>query len=191
MGASNKGTCNKGTIIKPNPKRNLEVFVNADFAGNWDSKEYLDPDTARSRHGHFIFCEGCPILHKSQLQGEIALSSTESEYNGLSYAPRDAIPIMELLKEMKKEGFDVTGTKAKVHCKVFEDNSGALEIAKNPKYRPRTKHINGRLHHFRSWVESGRISIHKIGTTEQIADYLTKALPVEQLKYLRKKVLGW
>jgi hypothetical protein len=34
---------------------------------------------------------------------QITLSSTESEYTGLPYALRDAIPIMELLKELKKK----------------------------------------------------------------------------------------
>jgi hypothetical protein len=64
-------------------------------------------------------------MWKSQLQTEIALSSTESKYCGLPYALCDAIPIMELLKEMKRFKFPIHTAKAKVHCKVFEDNSGA------------------------------------------------------------------
>ena len=178
--------------MKPKPNKGLEVHVDADFAGNWDAKECLDPDTARSRHGYFIFYEGCPILHKSQLQGEIALSSTESEYNGLSYALRDAIPIIELLKEMKKEGFDVTGAKAKVHCKVFEDNSGALEMAKTHKFRPRTKHLNVKLHHFRRYVdETKEITIHEINTKDQPADMLTKPLNWEDLNRHRRFAMNW
>jgi hypothetical protein len=39
------------------------------------------------------------------MQTEIALSSTESEYAGLSYALRDVIPIMELLKELTRTFF--------------------------------------------------------------------------------------
>ena len=187
-----KGTRDKGTIFRPDSKRGLEVFVDADFAGNWDKNEAgSDPDTARSRHGYIIMYAGCPIVWKSQLQTEIALSSTESEYTGLSYALREAIPIMDLLDEMSERGFKVSGTKAKMHCKVFEDNSGALEIAKNPKYRPRTKHLNVKLHHFRSYVADKRISIHKIDTKEQLADYLTKPVPVLILTYLRKFVMGW
>ena len=98
---------------------------------------------------------------------------------------------MRLLDEMKERGIPITETGAVVKCKVYEDNSGALEIANNPKYRPRTKHLNGRLHHFRSWVESKRITIEKIDTKEQRADYLTKAVPVEILTHLRKQVMGW
>ena len=64
-------------------------------------------------------------------------------------------------------------------------------MAKNHKYRPRTKHLNVRYHHFRDYVERGEISIHKIDTTEQLADYLTKPVNKESLKYLRQKVMGW
>jgi len=135
---------------------------------------------------------GCPILWKSQLQTEVALSSTESEFTGLSYALRDAIPIMNLFKEMMEVGMPIKSSKAKVHCKVFEDNTGALEIARIPKYRPRTKHLNCRLHHFRSYVDDTKeISIHKIDTEDHPADYLTKPLNEETLTRHRKEVQGW
>ena len=186
-----KGTRDKGTILRPNGEKQLEVYVDADFSGNWDPKEKWDRDTARSRHGYFVMYAGCPILWKSQLATEIALSSTESEYTGLSYALRDAIPVMELMKELIKYGFPVTSSRARFHCKVFEDNNGALEIAKVHKYRPRTKHLNVRLHHFRSYINDGQITVHAIATTEQLADYLTKPLNAHTLKYLRRKVMGW
>ena len=98
---------------------------------------------------------------------------------------------MEMLKEMKALDYPVCDATAQIHCKVFEDNSGAVEIAREHKYRPRTKHLNCRLHHFRGYVESGEISIHHIATTEQEADYLTKAVPVSLFEYLREKVMGW
>ena len=125
------------------------------------------------------------------MQGEIALSSTESEYIGISYALREVIPIMELLREMRKLKFPIMKTTPKLHCKVFEDNSGALEMAKTHKYRPRTKHLNVKLHHFRDYVDRKEISIHKIDTKEQLADYLTKPVNQETLEHLRPKVMGW
>jgi hypothetical protein len=180
-------------VFRPDLSRGLEVYVDADFCGNWTKidAEKIDRDTARSRHGYIIFYAGCPVLWKSQLQTEVALSTTESEYTGLSYALRDAIPVMELLKEMKKCGFPVTETGAQVRCKVFEDNSGALVMAKVHKYRPRTKHLNVKLHHFRSYVESGEISIHPIDSANQLADYLTKPVNYEILSRLRERVMGW
>jgi len=186
-----KGTRTEGTILKPDPTRSLEVFVDADFAGNWDrTLAGLDRSTARSRHGFYICYGGMPIAWKSTLQQEIALSSTESEITGLSYALREAIPIINLLNEMKERGIKVE-SKAEVHCKVFEDNSGAVEIARFHKFRPRTKHLNNRLFHFRTYVDKGVISIHHIDTKQQPADILTKALAEELFKRLRKMMNGW
>ncbi len=66
----------------------------------------------------------------------------------MSMALRDVIPIMNLLDELKTNDFQVICTKPYVYCKVFEDNLGALELARLPKLRPRTKHINVCYHHF-------------------------------------------
>ena len=96
LGKYLKDNVNEGTRLQPEKGRGLEVWVYADFAGNWNRSEREDRDTARPRHGYVIMNEGCPILHKSQLQTEIALSRTKSEYTGLSYALREAIPIMRL-----------------------------------------------------------------------------------------------
>ena len=98
---------------------------------------------------------------------------------------------MELLKETKHQGIEVTDAKAKVHCKAFEGNSGALEMAKVPKHWPRTKHVNVKLHHFRDCVEREEISIHPVGTEAQSADCLAKPVNLEILQRLRAQVLGW
>jgi hypothetical protein len=98
---------------------------------------------------------------------------------------------MELLQEMKEEGFGFKNSTPTVHCKVFEDNSGAIEIATVHKHRPRTKHINTQYHHFRSYVLDGRITIKAIPTEEQWADMLTKPLAAKLLHKFRKAVLGW
>ena len=80
LGCYLKGTHNKGTILKPIKGKGLELFVDdADFAGNWDPTKWEDCDTARSCHGCIIKYAECPLTWKSQLQTEIALSSTESE----------------------------------------------------------------------------------------------------------------
>ena len=72
--------------FKPDRTHGLEIYVDADFTGNWGKEEaFNDRDTASSRHGYFIMYVGCPIVWKSQLQTEIALISTESEYMGLSW----------------------------------------------------------------------------------------------------------
>ena len=184
-------TRDKGTIYTPRDE-GFQVYVDSDFAGNWDKTlAGIDRSTARSRHGYYICYGGIPITRKSSLQQEIALSSTESEVTGLSYALRDAIPVMNLLQEMQENGFPVTDSKAKVHCKVFEDNSGALEMVRLPKMRPRTKHVCVRMHHFREHVRTGKVTIHKVPTRYQLADIATKAQPRDLFESQRESLMQW
>ena len=183
-----KGTSKEGLIIKPDKTKGLEVHVDADFAGNWNPDETEDQATARSRHGYIISYAGCPVIWKSQLQTEIALSTTESEYTGLSYSLREAIPIMRLLREFKRNGIPVINEATPIQCRVFEDNSGALEMGRIDKYRPRTKHLNIKLHHFRSYVNNKRIKILRIASIDRPADIITKPLPEELLVKLHKQI---
>ena len=81
----------------------------------------------------------------------------------------------------------------KVHCKMFEDNSGALAIAKFPKVRPRTKHINVKYFHFVEYTtrEDNPFEFLKVDTLNQHADGLSKALGIDLFVKHRKWLLGW
>jgi hypothetical protein len=184
-------TKDKGIICKPN-EQSLECYSDADFAGNWNKIESeFNRDTARSRSGYIIKYAGCPLIWGSKLQTEIALSTTESEYISLSTSLREVIPLMELIKELEGVGFAFKNEKPKVYCEAFEDNEGALEMARSPKMRPRTKHINIKYHHFRDAVSKGDIIINAIDTEEQQADIFTKPLEEKSFIYLRKLIMGW
>jgi hypothetical protein len=185
-----RDTRTEGVILSPNTDKNFEVFADADFAGNWYKPTAAeDPSTAKSRTGYVVRYAGCPVIWASKLQTMIALSSCEAEYISLSQALRDTIPMMSLIKEIRDKGFHVYSTEPIVHCQAFEDNSGALEIAKLPKLRPRTKHINVTYHHFREHVRKGTIQIYPIGTNDQIADIFTKPLPQNLFLKHRNKLL--
>ncbi len=136
----------------------------------------MDPITAKSQSGWIIFYAGCPVSWTSKLQSQVTLSTTEAEYIAVSQSLCDVIPVMNLLQDMRERDFQVICTKPHVYCKVFEDNSGALELARLPKLRPRTKHINVCYHHFHKHVRKGLIKIFPIDAKDQIADALTKAL---------------
>ena len=109
----------------------------------------------------------------------------------LSNSLREVIPIMSIMQELNKQGWGFATKMTSVHCRVFEDNSGALELAKVPKMRPRTKHINILYHHFRSHVRDGKISVWPIDTDDQPADMLTKPLPVAKFVKFRRALIKW
>ena len=184
----------KGAGITMDPRRNasLECFCDADFCGQW-SKTLAPKDagTAKSRAGYVIFFAGCPIVWSSKLLTQVALSTTEAEYMAMSMALRSTVHIMQMLKELRKYEYHIYSTTPRVYCKCFEDNSGALEMARVPKLRPRTKHINTQYHWFRSFIRSGQIIVMAVKSSLQVADIFTKPLPVRQFVRHRKPLMNW
>ena len=47
---------------------------------------------------------------------------------------REVTPIMHMLNEMKAHSLGVNSSVPIIRCKVFEDNSGALEMATTHKF---------------------------------------------------------
>jgi hypothetical protein len=72
--------------------------------------------------------------------------------------------------------------------KLFIDNKSAISLCKNPVLHDRSKHIDLRYHFIRDCVENGSIVVEFIGTGEQKADILTKALGRIQFQNLREKI---
>jgi hypothetical protein len=93
--------------------------------------------------------------------------------SSLVYHISHVIPLINLANEFKERGLLFFSNPPKIHCKLFEDNSGAIKIANGPKIHTRTKHSNIKYHHFHDYVETKDIYINKIDTADQPADMLT------------------
>ena len=84
----------------------------------------------------------------------------------------------------------------KIHCKIFEDNGRALEMAHTPKIRPHTKHINNAYHHFCEYTQLASdgakptVEIVPVSTEEQLCSMLTKPLLAPAFIKFRKTLLG-
>jgi hypothetical protein len=185
-----KGTVDRGINMNPT-EHSFEIYVDADFGGLWDKETAEDdPTTAKSRTGYVVLYAGCPVIWASTLQREFAMS-TKAGYLAMSTALRHALPIMRLVKEIKKRMVLELQTVPTVHCKVFKDNAGAIELAKVPKMRPRTKHINPKYHQFRKHVADGTVEVEYVSTTNQWADIFTKNFGVDLFLRFRKSIMGW
>jgi hypothetical protein len=112
----------------------------------------------------------------SKMQTEIAPPTEEAEYIALT-----VLPIIWLLEEA---GYQDIPILPKVHCKVFEDNEGAIKIANVPKIRPRAKHLNIK------YSEERGISIYHTRTEDQMADIFTKPLPEASFTKFRERIMG-
>ena len=121
----------------------------------------------------------------------VSLSTTEAEYIALSKGLRETIPMMELIQELNNQQICTYLSVAKVHCKAFEDNSGAVELARMPKTQSCTKHINHVYHHFCTHIKQKLILIHQVKTNDQIAVVLTKLVSQNIFQKLRKLINGW
>ena len=166
------------------------MYVDAEFIGNWTNDESDDVDTTRSQHGYIITYAGCPICWESQLQVEIYISTTEAEYCAISHALWEAMMMIEMIKEMGRNKIKMVNMNHRINCEVYKDSSGALAIAKEHTYRPRTKHLNIKLNHFQQYVNNNEIDILPIKMDDQPADIFTKPLVEPILVKHRKCIMG-
>ncbi len=155
-------------IYTPDSKQGIEVWVDADFAGGWDTSKAGDADNVYSLTGCIIYYAGCPIYWQSKLQTEIALLTAEAEYIAMSQALRETIPLATLMQEMN-ENFHLYLPSPKFIIKVQEDNQSCIAMAKNPKFTSPTKHIAIKYHHFLEscyhsskprWVHFAQVLFH-------------------------------
>jgi hypothetical protein len=99
--------------------------------------------------------------------------------------------MINFLCEMVTAGFQFVLSGLTIKCNTFDDNEGALEMARSPNFCPRTKHINIKYHHFHDSIETGKVVMCGVDTKEQQADILTKPLKESLFVYLRKLIMGW
>ena len=89
--------------MQPNETMNLKTYVDADWCGNWNMAEGADDEgTAKCRSEYLIRFIKCPLIFSSKLQTLCTLSTTKADYVALRESQHETIPIMELIKEMKK-----------------------------------------------------------------------------------------
>ena len=196
-----KSSSDEGCIFKPTNSIKLDMFVDADFAGLWGVEPPTSSISVKSRTGYLIALSGCYIISKSGLQSSIAQSTGESEYIALSQSLRSLLPIQATLSEIIeslnipsrfKSNFP-SNVKSNFSTFVHEDNNSALMLATEQRITPRTKHYAVKLHWFWSIINDPNnfISVVKIDTNLQQADYLTKGLATPVFKQRRKLSQGW
>ena len=185
-----------GLILTPSNDFKIDCYPDANFAGLWGRNDKQDPHCVRSRTGYVICFADCPILWKSKLQTEIALSTMEAEYIALSTSCRDLFPLIDITKEICAK-FDLDecnfNENTKLHIKIHEDNVGALALGKlEPRQMtPRSKHYTIKYYWFREHIGPRQIELVKINTDNQLGDLFTKGLTNIKFSKLQKKLMGW
>ncbi|KAE8708351.1 Detected protein of unknown function [Hibiscus syriacus] len=167
-----KSSPGQGVLLSAVSQCQLQAFCDSDWA--------TFPMTKRSVTGFCVKLGDSLLSWKSKKQNTIARSSAEVEYRSMAMTVAEIVWLTTLLNEL---GFNNTGP-AKLMC----DNKAALQIAANPVFHERTKHIEIDCHFVQEKIQEGIIKTEYVKTTDQQADILTKALGVQQHEYLSSKL---
>ncbi|RPA71475.1 hypothetical protein BJ508DRAFT_200605, partial [Ascobolus immersus RN42] len=106
---------------------------------------------------------GGAISWRARKQPLVAFSTVEAEYIGASDAAKEAFWIRNLY--------------ADIALRKRQALTETAELAKNPRFHERTKHINIRFHFVRDACTRGALRIDYIPTNDMVADIMTKSLP--------------
>lgn len=148
----------------------MDCMVDSDWAG--------DSNDRKSTSGYVIRVYNNVIYWKSHKQNAVTKSSTFAEYVVLSEAVT--------LRDMLKETFNAD---TKEPVKIFEDNSGALTIAKYGNFTKNSKHIEVQYHYVNENYERGIIDLIKVESENNIADIFTKSLCKDKFTKKKKKTV--
>ena len=139
-------------------------YVDSNFATNVDNR--------KSVTGYITTFGGMILNWSSKNQPMVTLSSTEAEYVALATSAQDILFDQQLLDELT--------TKQEKPSLLYEDNTGAIFLAKNSQVSGRTKHIDTRHHFIRQLIQEKRLEVTFVRSAENYADLLTKNLPEKQ-----------
>jgi hypothetical protein len=108
------------------------------------------------------------VTWSSQKQRVVALSSCEAEYVAAAIGACEGVWLSMLVS-------DLTNSKIQ-KFRLLVDNKSAIELSKNSIHHDISKNIDTRYHYIREYVENGVVDVDHIGTDDQLADILMKAL---------------
>jgi hypothetical protein len=166
------GTVQFGCVYKRQGSTELVGYSDSDLAG--------DVDDRKSTSGCVFLLGSSLVTWASQKQRVVALSSCEAEYIASANAACQGIWLSRLLGELLNIQAPTV--------KLLVDNKSAIALSKNPVHHDRSKHIDTRFHFIRDCVDKGEVDVDHVGTRDQLADILTKALGRVRFLELRQQL---
>ena len=151
----------------------LEGFIDSNFTGC--------PDTHRSTSGYIFKLANCAISWRSRKQKSVATSTPEAEYMALAFTVKH---YLWLLRELQEFGYcDITHS-------LSTGNTGADDLAHNPRIGDKSKHIQVAFHFTHELVENGTIVVLCTTSKENLADIYTKTIVGIDFSVLRHLIMN-
>ena len=151
----------------------INCFVDSDHAG--------DRLTRRSQTGIIIYCNSAPIIWYSKRQTTVESSTFGAEFVALRIATE---LIISLRYKLRMFGIPILG-----HSNVFCDNESVYKNVAFAESTLKKKHNAICFHRVRECVAAGIIVVHKVGSSFNLSDILTKSLPAAQQVALRERIM--
>nr|BDI54541.1 retrotransposon protein, putative, Ty1-copia subclass [Triticum aestivum] len=139
--------------------------------GYVDASFDTDLDDSKSQTGYVYMLNGGAVSWCSCKQSVVAGSTCEAEYMAASEAAHEAIWVKEFITDLG------VIPNASGPMKLFCDNTGAIALAKEPRFHKKTRHIKRHFNSIRENVQDGDIDICKVHMDLNVVDPLTKPLP--------------
>ena len=171
-----------------NSTLSLVGVSDADWGGDIDSR--------RSTIGNIFLLESTSKDKKSvaiswisKLQKTVAISSAEAEYMSLKEATKESLYLQNIIKELFIHSSikDYNRFSNKLNT-IKTDSLSAIELAKNPVYYARTKHVDITYYFVRENLLSNNIDLVYENTSTILADNLTKATSNPKFKEFTSKI---
>ena len=150
-----KGTLGRGLMFKKNEGRNIEVYVEVDWAGLVNDR--------RSTLGYCSYVWGNLLTWRSKKQSVVARSSAEAELRieseFVTLRICEILWLKMLLKELRIE--------SEFPLRVYCDNKAAILIAHNSVHDDCTKHVEVDRYFIKEKIDDGTISVTSVPTSQQ------------------------
>ena len=170
-----KRTINYGLFYHTQPKTNTRLvgYCDADWGG--------DRDIRKSTTGYLFLIGGTPVSWASKLQKTVALSTCEAEYMALREAIKEQayLKIIFNLLPILSPHFD---------NRIYTDSQSAIDLARNPIFHQRTKHIDIQYHYIRESILEKRTDLYHVPTEQQLADSFTKAISIQKWPFFLENI---
>ena len=143
------------------------------FIGYSDSDWGGDYVNRKSTTGWLFIANNTIIAWNSKLQKTVALSSCEAEYMALKETTKQSLYFRSIIRQIPIIEDNLNMAKSN---QIYTDSNSAIELAKNPVFHSRTKHIDIQYHFIREHISNKNINLIFCPTNEQLADSLTKII---------------
>jgi hypothetical protein len=160
--------------VFPSDTVKMELFVDADWGGRLSD--------SKSTTGWMVRLAGVTVLTACKIQRRPALSTGEAEWNGVE----EVCKVIEWFK-----GFlDEVGTKVDLPVPIWEDNSTAIKLSKEPINPARTKYYRIAQHYVRWCTNSGLVKVSYLASLDHPCDLLNKFSSKHVLKKHLTNIMG-